>query len=209
LLYESVVTTVSDSHYPTNTGFPLSSTLEKYLRVSTAFTERLANCPEDAWTSASPCDGWSAADVAEHVVAVHRQPLTAIGADIESDPSPSLLDRWMKTTERFVHAMSDPELAGRQVAGPMGTVAFKQLAGSIVLHDLLVHTWDFAIATGQLAALDVESAQTALERMQPMSELIRGPGMFGPEVPVADDADVQTRFLCFVGRSPLTQRPVT
>jgi uncharacterized protein (TIGR03086 family) len=139
------------------------------------------------------------------VISVHRQPLAAIGADIDTPATDSILQQWMNTTERFVHAMSSPKLAGKQVTGPMGTIAFKQLAGSIVLHDLLVHTWDFAVATGQSTALDPEAVETALERMEPMSAFIRGPGMFGPEVSPPLDADVQTRFLCFVGRSPCTQ----
>jgi uncharacterized protein (TIGR03086 family) len=185
----------------------MSSTTEKYLRVSAGFTARIAGCAPELWSSPSPCSGWTAADVAEHVIEVHRGQLEAIGADIEAASTESTLERWTKTTDRFLAAMNDPELAGKPVNGPLGTVAFKQLAGSIVLHDLLVHTWDLAVATQQSTELDTDAVTAALEKMQPMSAFIRGPGMFGPEVTPPEHADAQTQFLCFVGRSPRSPLP--
>jgi uncharacterized protein (TIGR03086 family) len=179
----------------------MSTTTEKYGRVAAAFTERVTRC--DDWTAASPCDGWTAGDVARHVISVHRQPLAAIGADVELDPNDSILHQWTTTSNQFMAAMNDPELARQAVSGPMGTVAFKQIAGSIVLHDLLVHTWDLSVATHQSTVLDAEAVSVALERMTPMSEFLRGPTMFGPTVTSPPDADEQTRFLCFVGRTPI------
>jgi hypothetical protein len=41
-----------------------------------------------------------------------------------------------------------------------------------------------------------------LEGMLPMDEALRQSGQYGPSVPVADDADVQTKLLAFIGRTP-------
>jgi len=41
-----------------------------------------------------------------------------------------------------------------------------------------------------------------LEGMQPIDELLRSSGQYGPKVEVPDDADVQTRLLAFIGRDP-------
>jgi hypothetical protein len=38
--------------------------------------------------------------------------------------------------------------------------------------------------------------------MQPMDEVLRASGQFGPRVPVPDDADAQTKLLGFIGRDP-------
>jgi hypothetical protein len=38
--------------------------------------------------------------------------------------------------------------------------------------------------------------------MLPMDEALRQSGQYGPRVHVADDADVQTRLLAFIGRTP-------
>jgi hypothetical protein len=45
-------------------------------------------------------------------------------------------------------------------------------------------------------------AASMLEAMEPMDEALRHSGHYGPRVPVPDDADVQTRLLAFIGRTP-------
>ena len=63
-----------------------------------------------------------------------------------------------------------------------------------------MHTWDLARATGQDERLDPEFCATLLAGMEPMDEILRQSGQYGPRVPVPDDADVQTRMLAFIGR---------
>jgi hypothetical protein len=41
-----------------------------------------------------------------------------------------------------------------------------------------------------------------LAGMEPMDQLIRSSGEYGPRVPVKDDADARTRLLGFIGRDP-------
>ena len=41
-----------------------------------------------------------------------------------------------------------------------------------------------------------------VDAMEPMDELLRQSGQYGPRVPVTDDADEQTRMIAFVGRQP-------
>lgn len=41
-----------------------------------------------------------------------------------------------------------------------------------------------------------------LDAMLPMDEALRGSGHYGPRIAVAEDADVQTRLLAFIGRTP-------
>jgi hypothetical protein len=36
----------------------------------------------------------------------------------------------------------------------------------------------------------------------PIEDLMRQSGQYGPRVEVPDDADVQTRFIAFIGRDP-------
>jgi hypothetical protein len=41
-----------------------------------------------------------------------------------------------------------------------------------------------------------------LAGMEPLDELLRQSGQYGPKVAVPDDADVQSRMLGFIGRDP-------
>ena len=66
--------------------------------------------------------------------------------------------------------------------------------------DVLVHGWDLAKATGQDTTMEPDLVQAALAVIEPHRELLRASGMFGEDVPVADDADDQTRLLAVLGR---------
>jgi hypothetical protein len=65
-----------------------------------------------------------------------------------------------------------------------------------------MHRWDLARATGQDETLDRDKCAVMLEGMLPMDEVLRQSGQYGPRVDVPDDADVQTRLLAFIGRTP-------
>ena len=65
-----------------------------------------------------------------------------------------------------------------------------------------MHTWDLARATGQDETLDPRRCAELLEGLAPLDEVLRSSGQFGPKVEVADDADVQSRMLAFIGRDP-------
>ena len=64
----------------------------------------------------------------------------------------------------------------------------------------------FAPVSGEIVAvndrLDAERCQQMYDGMQPMDEVLRSSGQYGPRVPVPDDADAQTKLLGFIGRDP-------
>ena len=68
--------------------------------------------------------------------------------------------------------------------------------------DVLIHTWDLARATGLDETLDPDEVQGMADAMEPMDQMLRDSGHFGPRVPVPDDADEQTKLLAFTGRQP-------
>jgi uncharacterized protein (TIGR03086 family) len=70
------------------------------------------------------------------------------------------------------------------------------------LGDVLVHTWDLARATGLDEALDPEEVTRMLHGLEPLDEVLRASGHFGPKVDVPADADEQTRLIAFTGRQP-------
>lgn len=69
--------------------------------------------------------------------------------------------------------------------------------------ELAVHTWDLAKATGQSTdELDAEVAQRGLAFMkQGLTPQNREP-VFGPEVPIGDDAPPYDRLAAWAGRDP-------
>ena len=72
----------------------------------------------------------------------------------------------------------------------------------LVTGDVLIHTWDLARSAKLDERLDAGLVSEMLVGMQPIDELLRGSGHYGPKVEVPDDADEQTRLIAFTGRNP-------
>jgi uncharacterized protein (TIGR03086 family) len=73
---------------------------------------------------------------------------------------------------------------------------------TVALDEVLVHGWDLAVATGQHYTADPASVAACTEfAAQAAAE---GPtaGLFGPSVPVPDDAPPLDRLLGLTGRDP-------
>ena len=68
--------------------------------------------------------------------------------------------------------------------------------------DVFMHSWDLARAGGLDPALDEDHAARMLAGMQPIEQLLRDSGQYGPAVPVPDDAPAVDRLMGFIGRDP-------
>ena len=118
--------------------------------------------------------------------------MKALGIDNDTDLSPAVQE-----------VLDDPALAATEFTNPhIGSMPLGQAIDRFYTSDVFLHTWDLARATSQDEALDAEVCAEMLAGMEPMEELIRSSGQYGPAVPVPDDADVQTRLIGFIGRDP-------
>ncbi len=87
------------------------------------------------------------------------------------------------------------EAGGVQMPAPLMAV--------VALDELVVHGWDLAVATGQEYRPDEESARRCLEFAASFGDDPEArAGLYGPVVPVPDDAPVLDRLLGVTGRSP-------
>jgi len=106
------------------------------------------------------------------------------------------------SADRLRAAWAADETLTREYPMPWGPAPGWQLV-SYGMVEVLVHGWDLAKATGQPADLPDDLAETALFSVQQWGEeTLRQPGMFGPAVPVADDASPTDRLVAFLGRTP-------
>ena len=78
------------------------------------------------------------------------------------------------------------------------------MAGRIALDELVVHGWDIARATGQPFDCDAATLREVESTVQQVRDGNDGdiPGLFGPVLAIADDADAIERVLSLTGRSP-------
>lgn len=181
---------------------PESSTHDLYARVADRFGELLERCPPGGWSAPSPCPGWTARDIAAHVVSNHRRATAGLDGSGWEAPTAQedVREAWRRASERVRAALLDPVLATRRLGADFDGYSFEEFVRRMACADTLIHTWDFARATGQGERLDPEGVELATSMLVPEDQAIRAPHAFGASVAAEDDADAQTRLLNFLGR---------
>jgi uncharacterized protein (TIGR03086 family) len=178
---------------------------DRYAKVSNEFTRRVEAVPAAAWDAPAPCEGWVARDVVRHLV----EWMPALFVDgwgltlpahpsVDEDPSAA----WAAVDGALRGWLADPDIATREADIFPGRFSFEEAVDQFGTGDVLVHTWDLARATGLDERLDPEEVHRMYEGMEPMDEMLRQSGQFGPRVAVPDEADEQTKLIAFTGREP-------
>lgn len=184
----------------------MSRPADEHRRIAAAFTATVEGTAPEAWDRPSPVEGWVARDVVRHLVEWFPAFLERgagivlpTGSAVDDDPAGA----WRAHTDAVQALLDDPDSADREHDLPyIGRMSLGQATDMIYTSDVFLHRWDLARATGQDETLDPEKCAAMLEGMLPMDEMLRQSGHYGPRVPVPDDADVQTKLLAFIGRSP-------
>lgn len=184
----------------------MSENLRKYtkaLYMLDAVTQRV---PADAWDNESCCDDWTARQAAGHAAWLIRNVGSLASGDgpiaeqdeaevLGGDPAAGVRSIVAGTVE----ALDQQGALGRIAQTPFGEMPIDAFIG-IVWVDPLTHAWDVADAAGIAHGIDDESAAAAHQQMQPMSDGIRGPGMFG-EIKQAGGDDALSAYIAFAGRT--------
>jgi len=183
-----------------------SSVAPRFAKVAAGFSARVAAVSGDAWERPAPCEGWVARDVVRHLVTwvpglleSGAGEVVTPGPDVDVDP----VGAWEHLRTSLQAILDDPERAAKSFRHPQaGDHRLDDAIGQFVLGDVLVHTWDLARATGLDEALDPDEVRGMLAGIEPMGDALSQSGHYGRPVPVAPDADAQTRLIAFTGRTP-------
>jgi uncharacterized protein (TIGR03086 family) len=184
----------------------LTDVSDEHRRIAAEFTNTVDGTAPAAWDNPAPPEGWVARDVVRHLVAwlpAFLQRATGItlpaGPSVDDDP----VGAWRTHTDAVQALLDDPATADLVLSNRhLGEVPLDRAIDQFYTADVFMHTWDLARATGQDETLDPDRCARMLEGMLPMDEALRQSGQYGPRVEVPDDADVQTKLLAFIGRTP-------
>jgi uncharacterized protein (TIGR03086 family) len=172
--------------------------------IADGFAQRVHGTSD--WSAPAPVEGWAARDVVAHLV----EWLPAFvqgGSDVPwpSVPSPTQdpVGAWDAHQRAVQEILDDPAKAGADFSNQhTGSMPLGIAIDRFYTSDVFLHTWDLARATGQDETLDPDACAGMLAGMEPLDELLRSSGQYGPAVPVPQDADPQTRLIGFIGRDP-------
>jgi uncharacterized protein (TIGR03086 family) len=184
----------------------VSEVADRYRRVAGRFTDRVREVNPGDWERPAPCEGWVARDVVRHLVEWFP-PFLQSGAGIELPTGPSVDDdpvgAWTTMSDAVQALLDDADVSTRRFSHPRaGDHSLDQAIAMFLLGDVLVHTWDLARAAGLDESLDPTEVVGMLAGLEPMDEMLRASGHYGPRVDVPADADTQTRLIAFTGRHP-------
>jgi uncharacterized protein (TIGR03086 family) len=177
---------------------------ERHREIGGVFTDRVRGTR--SWDAPSPVAGWTARDVVRHLVE-WLPSLLAGGSSVRLPAVPSVDDdpvgAWQAHVDAVQAVLDDPATAELTLSNPhIGQLPLDRAIDQFYTSDVFMHTWDLARATGQDDRLDPEFCAVLLAGMEPMEDVIRSSGQYGPRVPVKDDADDQAKMLAFIGRDP-------
>ena len=172
--------------------------------IAHAFARRVHGARD--WSAAAPVEGWAARDVVVHLVE-WLPSFVQGGSDVSwpdvPSPNEDPAGAWDAHQRAVQDLLDNPAKACADFTNPhTGSMPLAQAIDRFYTSDVFLHTWDLARATGQDESLDTELCAAMLAGMEPLEELIRSSGQYGPAVPVSEGADPQTRLLGFIGRDP-------
>lgn len=180
----------------------------RFRAVEVGFGDLVRSTTE--WDAPSPVPGWTARDVVEHLVTwlpglLGAHGVTLPGAPADSGPTA----RWQAHAAAVQALLDDPASREQVVRDPhLPEMSLTQVVDRLWRTDVFMHTWDLGRATGRPVTLDPEHCAELLAGMEPLEEMLRASGQYGPRVDVPPDADPQTRLVAFIGRDP-AWTPVT
>ncbi|MCW2766879.1 MAG: hypothetical protein JWO11_2838 [Nocardioides sp.] len=176
--------------------------------------ELVAAVRDDQLRGHTPCPAYVTADLLDHLgglclaftAAARKTALPGAGADPSGDGS-RLEDGWRDRLGTALGGLADAwddpaAYDGFTQAGPVQLPA--EVAALVALNEVVVHGWDLARATGQ----DYDPDAAAIVACTGFAANFEPPadadatGLFGPPVPVPDDAPALHRLLGLTGRDP-------
>jgi uncharacterized protein (TIGR03086 family) len=170
----------------------------------------LTSVSDDWFDLPTPCPDSSVGDLIDHV-GVFSKVFAAVAHkdSLGSSPPPrpsavNLEAGWRDRIARDLEALADAWGAAEAWEGMTAIRGLElpaQVGGLVALDELVVHGWDIAVSTGQPyepSAAEVDAAASFVSSF----DAPRDGGLFGPVVPVPDDASPLNRLLGLTGRDP-------
>ncbi|MFI5936935.1 TIGR03086 family metal-binding protein [Actinoplanes sp. NPDC051494] len=176
----------------------------------------LLGITDDHLAAPTPCPGWSVGTLLDHLLGLGWAFTQAARKSTEGEgsaPQPSaehLTPHWRSrlpgVLDELSNAWKDPAAwEGTSAAG--GVTMPAEVTGMVAVNELTMHGWDLARATGQEYAADPRILEQLIGFLS-AGPAEGSPGLFGPRVPLGDEATMLDQAVALAGRDP-HWRPTT
>ncbi len=175
--------------------------LDIYLGKAARFGDVVRAAPDERWSSQSPCDKWSAADVVDHLVDTEREFFARNDLDLGARPTGSPGQVWEGHLGAVRQVLGDGSVLHRSLDGFFGPTTLGDTLVSFYALDLVVHRWDLARALGLDSEFSADEMDLLDRGIAVFGEHMYDEGVFGPAVAAPADASRQERLLAVMGRT--------
>jgi uncharacterized protein (TIGR03086 family) len=173
----------------------------------------LDGVPDSALPTPTPCTDSSVATLLDHVMGLSEGLAASARKEATGAPAASadhLDPDWRAILpgrlDALVAAWREPG-AGEGMTSAGGLTMSASDVAVVTLDELVLHGWDLARATGQPYDPDPRDVAAILPFLEAFGSEQGVPGLFGPAVPVPDDAPAFDRALGLSGRDPAWRVP--
>jgi uncharacterized protein (TIGR03086 family) len=177
-------------------------------------TDRMASLlesvSEDQFDLPTPCPEARVGDLVDHVGALTKGLIAVARKDVDGSEAPvrpdaanleaGWRDRIGGDLATLAEAWLDPG-AWDGMTSAAGVALPGEVAGLVALDELVVHGWDIAVSLGQPYEPNLEDVEASISFVRAF-DAPRDGNLFGPVVPVPDDAAALDHLLGLTGRDP-------
>jgi uncharacterized protein (TIGR03086 family) len=147
-------------------------------------------------TNPTPCAEFDVQALLDHMMGYGPR-LEAAARKLKTapDPAPTLERQLARIADEWREP--DPWVGEASMGGEPMPAA---MLGGMILVEMVVHGWDLAMATGQPAEWPEELLRFIHDEIAKTATMGRDMGLYGPPVPVPDDAPLLDRTIALTGR---------
>ena len=161
------------------------------------------------WAASTPCEEWNTRDLLNHLTGENLWAVELlagrttkdVGARLDGDlTGDDPVETYARSVESASIAVSAPGAMDATCHLSFGDFPGFEYAKQLFL-DTLVHTWDFATATGGDRRLDTDLVDAATPVAQELRGMFGEYGVFGDDLRQEAPADPQSQLLGLLGRT--------
>jgi uncharacterized protein (TIGR03086 family) len=182
--------------------------------ATNVLAELVSGVRDEQLGARSPCTESNLADLLDHVDGLSLaftwaadKSVLARGSQPPSADGSRLGEHWRT---RIRDRLASLAMAWRDEAAWQGMTRAggidvpSEIAGVIALNEVIVHGWDIAMASGQPYDCETQQVEAAYHfvKRQVAQNRQGTSGLFGPPVPVPDNAPLLDRLIGLTGRDP-------
>jgi uncharacterized protein (TIGR03086 family) len=188
----------------------VSENLRRYTVALFGLEHVIRLVPDAGWDAESPCEDWTAREVAGHAMGVVNNVAAKAGigeavdafADVGEIAGDDPVASFRAIRARVLEALDQEGALQVTVHSALGDMSMDEYL-RIMTNDAVVHTWDVARAAGVDETLDPDLVEFVHDSLiAGESRALRSPGRYAEAVEVDASMSAQDRMIAYSGRDP-------